>query len=167
MPECCPAYVALGSNLDDPKSQIERAIMALDAIPQTRLLQRSCLYINPPIGPQDQPDFINAVARLDTALAPLDLLDALQAIEADQGRVRSGEHWGPRTLDLDLLLHGDRTLAIPRLTLPHPGMHERDFVLYPLAEIAPWLVIPGLGSLDALIACCPSRGLLPLDRSDG
>lgn len=166
MPEICPAYVALGSNLNDPRRQVERAMVALDALPESALRRCSRLYVTPPMGPGDQPDYVNAVACLDTHLSPFEMLDALQAIEQQQGRVRGGERWGPRTLDLDLLLHGDCRMASPRLTLPHPGMHERDFVLYPLAEIAPGLTIPGLGALDALVARCPARGLKPVDRAD-
>ncbi|AOV16584.1 2-amino-4-hydroxy-6-hydroxymethyldihydropteridine diphosphokinase [Acidihalobacter aeolianus] len=166
MPEYRPAYVALGSNLDDPVAQIERATHALAALPLTRLRRRSQLYANPPMGPQDQPEYVNAVAALETALAPLALLDALQAIETEQGRTRSGPRWGARTLDLDLLLYDDLEWDDPRLTLPHPGLHERDFVLYPLAEIAPQLAIPGREPLVALLAQCPSRGLRPLDRAD-
>lgn len=166
MPEACLAYVGLGSNLNDPSAQINRALQALASLPGTRLCQRSQLYINPPMGPQDQPDYVNAVVQLETTLAPLELLDHLQNIEAAQGRVRSKERWGARTLDLDLLLFGELMLDDPRLTLPHPGMHERNFVLYPLAEIAPQLAIPGRAPMAALLAQCPVRGLRPLDQTD-
>ena len=166
MPETCPAYVALGSNLNDPAAQIERAINALADLPESRLLRCSRLYVSPPMGPQDQPDYVNAVVQLETSLEPFALLDALQAIEAAQGRTRTGQRWGARTLDLDLLLLGDLMHDDPRLTLPHPGMHERDFVLYPLAEIAPQLKIPGLAPINELLAQCPVRGLRPLDRAD-
>lgn len=166
MPDTCPAYVALGSNLDEPVNQLGRALQALASLTGTRLCQYSRLYTSTPMGPQDQPDYVNAVAQLETTLDPYELLEALQDIEAAQGRTRSGERWGPRTLDLDLLLFGELELDDPRLTLPHPGMHERDFVLYPLAEIAPQLRIPGLEPLSTLLTKCPVQGLRPLDRTD-
>lgn len=153
------AYIGLGSNLGDPPSRIRGALADLAGLPQTRLLQTSSLYRSLPLGPPDQPDYVNAVAALDTALAPEALLDALQALEAQHGRARDGQRWGPRTLDLDLLLYGDRQLTTPRLTMPHPGLPQRAFVLYPLAEIAPDLQVPGLGSVQALLAHCPRAGL--------
>ncbi|KXS37173.1 MAG: 2-amino-4-hydroxy-6-hydroxymethyldihydropteridine diphosphokinase [Halomonadaceae bacterium T82-2] len=130
------AYVGLGSNLDDPEHQVRRALAELDALPLTRCEAGSPLYRSTPMGPQDQPPFINAVARLATHLSPLALLDQLQALEQRHRRVRR-RHWGPRTLDLDLLLYGDCRGRWPRLTLPHPGITERNFVLVPLADIAP------------------------------
>lgn len=160
------AYVGLGSNLDDPAGQIRAGIRALDRLPLTRLAAVSALYANPPMGPQDQPDYINAVAGLDTALDPLLLLDALLAVEARQGR-RRGRRWGPRRLDLDLLLWGDERLQLPRLTVPHPGLHERPFVLYPLAELAPSLEVPGLGPVEALKARVDGRGLRPIADASG
>jgi len=152
------AYVGLGSNLQAPAEQVRAGLKELGALPDTRLGPVSALYRSPPMGPPDQPDYINAVAALDTTLAPLNLLEHLQAIEAAHGRVR-GRHWGPRTLDLDLLLYGDLELREDRLTVPHPGMHERAFVLYPLAEIAPQLRIPGRGALQDLLQACPRAGL--------
>lgn len=152
------AYIGLGSNLQDPVAQVRRALQALDALPDSRLGPVSALYRSPPMGPPDQPDYINAVAALDTTLPPLTLLKHLQAIEAAHKRVRD-RHWGPRTLDLDLLLYGDLELGEQGLTVPHPGMHERAFVLYPLAEIAPHLRIPGRGSLHDLLQACPRAGL--------
>ncbi|MEJ2687594.1 MAG: 2-amino-4-hydroxy-6-hydroxymethyldihydropteridine diphosphokinase [Gammaproteobacteria bacterium] len=152
------AYVGLGSNLQAPAEQVRAGLNELGALPDTRLGPVSALYRSPPMGPPDQPDYINAVAALDTTLAPLNLLEHLQAIEAAHGRVR-GRHWGPRTLDLDLLLYGDLELREDRLTVPHPGMHERAFVLYPLAEIAPQLRIPGRGALQDLLQTCPRAGL--------
>jgi 2-amino-4-hydroxy-6-hydroxymethyldihydropteridine diphosphokinase len=135
------AYVALGSNLDNPIKQVTNAFEALAEIADTQLLARSKLYKSSPMGPADQPDFINAVAALSTNLSALELLRALQSIEEQHGRQRT-LHWGPRTLDLDLLLYSNQVINSPSLTLPHPGLPERDFVLYPLAEIAPQLILP-------------------------
>lgn len=142
------AFVALGANLADPVAQVRAALVALDRLPQTRLVAASSLYRTAPIGLAGQPDFINAVAALDTALAPTALLDALLAVETDFGRVRAGKN-GPRTLDLDLLLHGETRVDTPCLTLPHPRLHLRAFVIAPLAEIAPDCRIPGRGSVAA------------------
>mgnify|MGYP005751058203 FL=1 len=158
-PAAVMAYVGLGSNLDDPRRQVEQALRELAALPDTVLAARSSLYRSAPMGPADQPAYINAVARLDTRLAPEALLDALQAVEAAHGRLRTGERWGPRTLDLDILLYGDARLDSPRLKVPHPGMAERNFVLEPLAELAPELDIPGLGPLRELLARCPMAEL--------
>jgi 2-amino-4-hydroxy-6-hydroxymethyldihydropteridine diphosphokinase len=144
------AYVGLGANLDDPVAQLRRAFGELAQLADTRVTARSPLYKSAPLGPRDQPDFINAAARLETRLAPLALLTALQAVESAHGRRRDGLRWGPRSLDLDLLLYGDLTLATAALTLPHPGLRERAFVLYPLADIAADLNIPGGGSVEAL-----------------
>lgn len=127
-------YIGLGANVGDPLRQLREAVQALTALPGSRPGPVSPLYRSAPLGPQDQPDFLNAVAVLDTTLAPLELLDALQRIEAAAGRVRD-RHWGPRTLDLDLLLYADRQLALPRLTVPHPGIAGRPFVLWPLADL--------------------------------
>ncbi|MFW6345211.1 MAG: 2-amino-4-hydroxy-6-hydroxymethyldihydropteridine diphosphokinase [Halomonas sp.] len=135
------AWIGLGSNLEAPRRQVERALKAMDRLPLTRLVAASRLYTSRPVGPQDQPDFINAVARLETRLSPLALLDQLQALEQRHRRVRR-RHWGPRTLDLDLLLFDDRCMAVPRLTLPHPEMTRRAFVLVPMAELAPALMMP-------------------------
>lgn len=151
-------YIALGANLDDPPGQVRRALAELAALPGLRALHVSPLYRSAPLGPPDQPPYINAVAGADTELAPLALLDALQAVEQAHGRVR-GERWGPRTLDLDLLLYDALQLRSARLTLPHPGLHERAFVLYPLRDIAPDLDVPGHGPLSALLARCPPTGL--------
>ncbi|MGC3874801.1 2-amino-4-hydroxy-6-hydroxymethyldihydropteridine diphosphokinase [Halomonas sp. GXIMD04776] len=130
------AYIGLGSNLDGPRQRVEQAIIALDRLPVTGLLAASACYASKPVGPQDQPDFINAVAWVSTRLSPLALLDQLQALE-QQHRRRRLRRWGPRTLDMDLLLFDDLSLDLPRLKIPHPAMHERAFVLFPLAEIAP------------------------------
>ncbi|MDR2637973.1 MAG: 2-amino-4-hydroxy-6-hydroxymethyldihydropteridine diphosphokinase [Zoogloeaceae bacterium] len=143
------AYVALGANLGEACRTVRNALAALDGLPRTRLLAASSLYRTAPVGFPAQPDFINAVAALDTALPPLDLLAALQAEEAAQGRRRSIPN-APRTLDLDLLLYADLVMRAPALRLPHPRLHLRAFVLVPLAEIAPaGLDIPGRGTLSA------------------
>lgn len=159
------AYVGLGSNLADPGHQVRRALEALDRLPETRLMAASALYATAPVGPQDQPDYVNAAARLETRLSPPDLLAALLSIEARQGRRRDGTRWGPRILDLDLLLHGARVLDLPGLRLPHPEMGRRAFVLVPLADVAPpGLPIPGQGTLEQLLRACPQGGVtrLPL-----
>lgn len=145
------AFIGLGSNLDDPVRQVRSALAELADLPRTRLLRHSSLYRSPPMGPSGQPDYVNAVALLETALEPIELLDALQAIEAAHGRRRE-LRWGPRTLDLDLLIYGELCLDHPRLLLPHPGIGERAFVLVPLAEVAPELEIPGRGPVAALAA---------------
>ncbi|CAJ1780776.1 2-amino-4-hydroxy-6-hydroxymethyldihydropteridine diphosphokinase [Aeromonas dhakensis] len=152
-------FVAIGSNLADPVGQARRAIAALATLPDSVLVQASSLYSSRPMGPADQPDYVNAVARLNTRLAPLALLDQLQKIELEQGRVRKDERWGPRTLDLDLLLYGDQVINSERLIVPHYGMQEREFVLLPLAEIAPALVLPCGTPLAQLVARCPRNGL--------
>lgn len=159
------AYIGLGSNLQDPLDQVSRALEALSRLPESRCVARSSLYASPPMGPPDQPDYINAVACLDTGLSPHGLLDALQAIEQAHGRLRDGaSRWGPRTLDLDILLYGDREIDSPWLRVPHGGLHERPFVLYPLAEIAPAeLQVPGMGALSALLSRCPRDGLRRLE----
>lgn len=144
------AYVGLGANLDNPRQQLLHAFEALGRLPRTQLTARSSLYRSAPVGGPDQPDYVNAVAALRTALGPLELLDALMALEAGQGRVRSVPN-AARTLDLDLLLYDDRVIHEPRLDVPHPRMHERRFVLEPLAEIDPDLVIPGRGALADLL----------------
>lgn len=156
-------FVGLGSNLDDPRQHVLTALDALAQLEATRLSGVSSLYRSAPMTgpgvPPDQPAYINAVARLESALPATVLLDALQAIEAGHGRVRDGERWGPRTLDLDILLYGDQRIDTPRLRVPHPGLAERNFVLHPLAEIVPDLDIPGLGPLRELLARCPQTEL--------
>jgi 2-amino-4-hydroxy-6-hydroxymethyldihydropteridine diphosphokinase len=153
------AYIGLGSNLGEPLQQLQTALDALNQLPDTRVVNCSSFYSSKPMGPADQPDYINAVAELETALAPQELLLALQAIEQTQGRVRTGQRWGARTLDLDLLLYGDEVINTDSLQVPHPGLAERDFVLVPLAEIAPDIVIPGQPALKQLIEHCPDYGL--------
>lgn len=159
-PRQVPAYVGLGGNLGQPISQVSQALLELSSLPDSELVVRSSLYRTRPVGPVDQPDYINAVAVLVTELAAEALLDALQALEARHGRIRDGERWGARTLDLDLLLYGDAVIASQRLQVPHPRMCQRAFVLYPLAEIAPKdLYIPGCGPLMALLERVPESGV--------
>ncbi|MEC6824172.1 2-amino-4-hydroxy-6-hydroxymethyldihydropteridine diphosphokinase [Photobacterium sp. NCIMB 13483] len=153
------AYIAIGSNLGDPVAQAQTAIKALQHLPNTQVISVSSLYSSTPMGPQNQPDYINAVVAIDTTLAPLELLDHTQAIELEQGRVRKDERWGPRTLDLDILLYGDLQHQCERLTVPHYGMKVREFVLYPLAEINPALVLPDHTSLCTLLTQVNRNGL--------
>jgi 2-amino-4-hydroxy-6-hydroxymethyldihydropteridine diphosphokinase len=160
------AYLGLGSNLGNPLAQLRSARQAIQALPAVREIAFSSLYRSTPMGPSDQPDYINAVMAIQTCLSALDLLKALQAIELAHGRMRTGERWGPRTLDLDLLLYGQEEIVGNVLTVPHPGLAEREFVLYPLAEIAPpELVIPGKGLLSELVRACPRRGLAIIEHA--
>ena len=152
-------YIGLGSNLENPRHQLHDAVHRLTSLPQTKVLAISSAYQSQPMGPQDQPDYLNAVACLDTKLEPSELLDQLQAIEAEQGRQRDGQRWGARTLDLDILLYDDLVMKTDRLTIPHIGVHEREFVLYPLNEIAPDLDIPGRGRVSELTEHCDPRGI--------
>jgi len=156
------AYIGIGSNLDDPVSQVKEALEELDGIPDSVLVSQSSLYASKPMGPADQPDYVNAVAALDTLLSAEELLQALQKIEQRLGRERDGEKWGPRIIDLDLLLYGKKTIKTDTLTVPHPGLHERDFVIIPLAEIAGNLNIPGKGLLSTLIAACENHSVRKL-----
>jgi 2-amino-4-hydroxy-6-hydroxymethyldihydropteridine diphosphokinase len=153
------AFVALGRNLDDPPVHIHRALEALAGLPATRVVRHSSLYRNPPAGYRDQPDFVNAVAQIETRLGPRELLDRLLAIEEIHGRVRAAPD-GPRTLDLDILLYGGRTVQEPGLTIPHPRMLERAFVLVPLAEIAPGARVPGSGRAADLVKKVDVSGMI-------
>ncbi|MSR14493.1 MAG: 2-amino-4-hydroxy-6-hydroxymethyldihydropteridine diphosphokinase [Gammaproteobacteria bacterium] len=146
------AYVGIGSNLDHPERQVQSAVTELGEIRATEVRCYSSLYLSPPLGPPDQPDYVNAVAELVTALQPHALLDELQRLESAHGRIRD-LRWGPRTLDLDLLLYGTLQLHDSRLTVPHPRLAERAFVVVPLCEIAPDLEIPGGGPLELLKRC--------------
>ncbi len=146
-----PAYVGLGSNLNDPCAQVQRGFEALSHIPQTLLIARSSLYRTPPLGPQDQPDFINAAAGLLTRLDPEELLREMKRCERELGRESAAVRWGPRIIDFDLLVYGDRRIDAAQLRVPHPGIQARNFVLYPLAEIAPELNVPGAGSVSELL----------------
>ncbi|MDP4536239.1 2-amino-4-hydroxy-6-hydroxymethyldihydropteridine diphosphokinase [Alkalimonas collagenimarina] len=152
-------FIGLGANLDQPVQQLEQALNALRLLPASRFVNCSAFYGSKPMGPQDQPDYVNAVAELATTLAPEALLDELQRIEQQQGRQRKDERWGPRTLDLDLLLYGNQQIATERLTVPHYGLPEREFVLYPLHDIAPELQLPDGRMLRDLLTQVPRNGL--------
>ncbi len=151
-------FIGLGSNLSDPVQQVLIAMEALEKIPETSVIQQSSLYASPPMGPQDQPDYINAVVELNSELSAHELLDELQSIEQNQGRVRL-RHWGERTLDLDIIVYGEKEIDDDRLHIPHKGLADRAFVLYPLAEIAPDLVIPKFGNINDLVQSCARAGL--------
>jgi len=154
----CEAYVGLGSNLADPVAQVTSTFDALDRIEDTHLLARSSLYRSRPVGYAEQPDFVNAVAQLATRLSAADLLRELLALEQAHGRMR-GIPNGPRTLDLDLLLYGDQRIEAKDLSVPHPRMHERAFVLVPLHEIAPLANIPGRGTVANFLSGVDTRGV--------
>jgi len=154
-----PAYVALGSNLDDPREQVERAMAALAGLPDTRFVLRSSLYRTRPFGPVEQPDFVNAAAGLLTGLEPAELLAQLKALEVHLGRERPVVRWGPRRIDLDLLVHGESRISEPGLAVPHSGIPVRAFVLVPLAEFAPDLVVPGYGRVRDLLGRVDSATL--------
>jgi 2-amino-4-hydroxy-6-hydroxymethyldihydropteridine diphosphokinase len=152
------AFIAIGSNLQDPVRQVNLAFELLANLPDTRISKHSSLYRSAPVGYDNQPDFINAVAEVNTTLTPQQLLQALLATEALQGRERPFPN-APRVLDLDLLLYDDRVMNTTELTLPHPRMHERGFVLYPLAEIAPDLQVPTKGNVRDLLAACADKNI--------
>ena len=156
------AYIGLGSNLSTPEVQINAARHAIKSLPGVVEHAFSSLYRSPPMGPQDQPDYVNAVMAINTDLLAMALLRCLQQIELDQGRVRKDERWGARTLDLDILLYGQQVIDQPDLCVPHYGIAERAFVLYPLQEIAPVIEVPGRGKITELIESCPLDGLIRL-----
>lgn len=159
-PGTASAWIGLGGNLGDVMARLEAALVALDRRPGIRLSRRSRLYRSPPWGIVEQPVFVNAVAELATTLRPSALLSALLEIERDAGRQRDpSRRWGPRELDLDLLLYGAEQLDLPGLTVPHPELHRRAFVLVPLAELAPGLVVPGHGRVADLLLRVDSRGV--------
>ena len=145
------AYITIGSNLASPLEQVNAAVQALGEIPQSRLVQVSAFYRTPPLGPQDQPDYLNAAVVLETSLDAETLLDNTQRIELQQGRQRKAERWGPRTLDLDIMLFGDEVINTDRLTVPHYDMKNRGFMLWPLWEVAPELTFPNGESLQAIL----------------
>lgn len=153
------SYIGIGSNQADPVKQAKQAIEALQSLPESQLITCSSLYSSCPMGPQNQPDYVNAVAKLKTQLSALELLDELQKIELAQGRERKENRWGPRTLDLDIILYGNEKINTTRLTIPHYGMKAREFVLYPLLEIAPDLILPDATVLSQLISLCDKNGL--------
>jgi 2-amino-4-hydroxy-6-hydroxymethyldihydropteridine diphosphokinase len=154
-----PAYIAIGSNLQDPRAQVLLAQEKLALVPATRVILRSPLYGSRPFGPVPQPDFVNAVVGVLTQLDPLTLLREIRSIESALGRPAVREKWGPRVADLDLIVYGRERRSDPELTLPHPGVVERNFVLYPLADIAPDLAVPGLGRVAELKARVTTDGI--------
>lgn len=158
-PEPVLAYIGIGSNLDDPVSQVKSAFSLLDELPGCHVLRTSSLYRSAPFGGVQQADFVNAVAVLETAVPPAILLSCLKELERSRGRDFSAERWGPRSIDLDILLYGDERVDMDELQIPHPGIAERNFVLLPLREVAAELVIPGLG-LVADIAVDESSPLI-------
>ena len=147
-----PAYIGIGSNLDEPAAQVGKAFAAVQALPDSGFARCSPLYRSAPMGPSSQPDFVNAAAAVLTRLEPHELMRELQAIEKAQGRRRDAAHWGPRVLDLDLLVLGSLVIDEPDLRIPHPGIAERNFVLFPLADLAPNMHVPGRGSVQRLLA---------------
>lgn len=159
------AFLGLGSNLQSPRQQLQRGVDAIARAPAVRLVAVSPFYGSAAVGPGDQPDYVNAVAQIETTLPPLDLLATLQAIERGQGRERGPERWLPRTLDLDLLLYGNEVLNLPRLHVPHPRMQQRNFVLLPLFDLAPDLIMPDGQHLRDLVQLCGNEGLWRLDSA--
>lgn len=162
MPAWQPAYIGLGSNLSDPAAQVRAALRSLAGLPQTLCVLVSRLYGSRPMGPVTQPDFVNAVAGVLTQLPAPQLLRELRALEGRAGRPAAHEHWGPRVLDLDVLVFGREQSKGPELVLPHPGVVDRNFVLYPLADIAPDLEVPGCGRVRDLLAHVSADGLWPI-----
>ncbi len=156
------AYIGVGANLNNPKQQVIKSFKALEKLPHSSLISQSSLYLSPPMGPQDQDMYINAVAKLQTSLEAIELLDHLQAIEKNHGRVRKSERWGARTLDLDLLLYGNKKINGARLTVPHYGLKQRAFVLIPLLELEPLLVLPDNSILSEQIEKIGSQGVKKL-----
>jgi 2-amino-4-hydroxy-6-hydroxymethyldihydropteridine diphosphokinase len=153
------AYIGLGSNLGDPARQVRDALGEIAHLPESGLVARSPLYRSAPMGPQEQPHYVNAVAALRTRLTPRALMEALRSIEDAHGRDRAGVRWGPRTLDLDILLYGDVVAEDPELVIPHPGLTSRNFVVYPLLRVAPGLVLPDGRSLEEIAAGLTTEGL--------
>ena len=155
-------YIGLGSNLEQPKQQIKQAVAELKLLPDSQYVGDSGLYLSKPLVAdgvsEDQPDYYNAVALLETSLSAVELLDCLQGIENRQGRVRD-QRWGPRTIDLDILLYGQQQINNERLQVPHPGLCEREFVLYPLQRLNAEMAIPGHGMLNEIIKTCPENGM--------
>ena len=164
MSEPVQVFIGLGSNLNQPVEQLKRAVAALLDSVDLNGVACSGFYSGKPMGPQDQPDYVNAVIQLETRLKPRPLLQLLQRIEEQQGRVRE-RRWGERTIDLDLLLYGDQCIDLSELTVPHIGLAERNFVLYPLQEIVPDLYIPQLGTLAQLISTCPQADLRKIKQT--
>ena len=162
----CIAYIGVGSNLSDPRANVAAAFDALAQLPSSRVLRTSRLYRTAPWGIRDQPHFVNAAAQIETKLSPQELILALLGVEREFGRVREpGSRWGPRILDLDLLLYADRVIAECGLRVPHPHLHERAFALLPLAELAPDLDVPGHGSIASLLARIDAGGCSVLESA--
>jgi len=159
------AYIGLGSNLSDPRAQVINAAKAIGNIIESNVITLSSLYLSKPMGPQDQNDYINAVIAIETSLSALELLDALQSIENSAGRVRKDNRWGARILDCDILLYGSESIENERLTIPHYGMKLREFVLLPLAEIAPSLHLPDGSSISELASEISNNGIVKLSLS--
>lgn len=159
------AYIAIGSNLDSPRAHATAAVHDIGSLGDTRVMALSRWYLSQPLGPAGQPDYVNGVIQVETALSPEMLLNSLQTIEDRHGRIRS-EHWGPRPLDLDILLYGNTSVATDILRIPHPHLAARNFVLYPLADIAPGLVLPDGTSLAELLANVSAAGIVPLSDGD-
>ncbi len=157
------AYIGLGSNLDNPVYQLKQALLKLENLPHSQLIKYSSFYHSPPMGSQNQPDFVNAVAKIKTQLPPIELLQVLHKIENQQGRVRT-ERWGPRTLDLDILLYGNQQFQDNILTLPHTGLYFRAFVLYPLYECEPELILPDGQRLQDVTQHCVKNGLVRMQN---
>lgn len=157
-------YLGLGANLNSPKKQLDNAIAALKKLPDCEFISVSHYYASKPMGPQDQPDYINAVACINTTLSPEKLLDLTQAIELEHGRVRKAERWGPRTLDIDMLLFNAQTINTERLIVPHYGLTEREFVVYPLLELAPKLILPSGIALHTIANTLPLNNLQQLPQ---
>lgn len=153
------AYIGLGSNLHSPAEQIKTARRTIKSVEGIKELSFSPLYVSSPMGPQDQPDYVNAVMSISTVWPPLKLLDHLQAIERAHGRIRNGQRWCARTLDLDILLYDEEVIDLPELKVPHPGIADRPFVLYPLNDCAPDIEIPGIGRVSDLLEHCPCGGI--------
>lgn len=153
------AYIGLGSNIDTPQEQIHTALVNLQAHEQISIQQCSHLYASTPMGPKNQPDYVNAVCKITTSLTPIELLDALQSVEHEHGRKREGERWGPRTLDLDILLFNNLTMDNDRLTLPHYGMAQREFVMVPLFEIEPDMIMNDGKSISSWVSQCSFASL--------
>jgi 2-amino-4-hydroxy-6-hydroxymethyldihydropteridine diphosphokinase len=159
MTESTQVYIGIGSNQGDPLHHVQHAMSDLCSLPDCRCIRHSSCYRSAPMGPQDQPAYINAVTWMETGLSAMALLEQLQRLEAEHGRVRGGERWGPRPLDLDILLYGDAVIDEPDLQVPHAGLLQRNFVLYPLYEVAPELEIPGAGKLADIIHGVSMDGL--------
>lgn len=155
-------YIGLGANLNDPVSQVKTALQELAKLRQSKLVASSKIYISKPMGPADQPDYVNAVALIETELTPHQVFDYTCEIELNHGRVRNGEHWGPRTLDLDILLYDQLEIQDQTLTVPHYGLKEREFVIYPLLDISPALVLPCGTKVQSLTEKVALNGMLPL-----